>query len=157
MGSQIQPVAEAAMLIRKPVAEVFEAFIDPEITIKFWFTKSSGRLVKGKEVEWTWEMYDVGTTVWVKSIVPDETIIIEWGEADDRSTVEWSFTTLGDFKTFVRVVNSGFKGSSDELIAQIKDSTGGFTMVLAGLKAYLEHGIRLNLVGDRFPKEMREE
>jgi len=26
------PVAKAKMLIRKPVAEVFEAFVDPEIT-----------------------------------------------------------------------------------------------------------------------------
>jgi len=32
------------MLIRRPVAEVFEAFIDPDITTQFWFTRSSGRL-----------------------------------------------------------------------------------------------------------------
>ena len=37
------PVAKAAMLIRKPTAEVFEAFVDPAITSKFWFTKSTGR------------------------------------------------------------------------------------------------------------------
>lgn len=36
------PIAKAEMLIRKPVAEVFEAFVNPEITTKFWFTKSSG-------------------------------------------------------------------------------------------------------------------
>ena len=36
-------VAKAEMLIRKPVAEVFEAFVDPAITTQFWFTKSSGR------------------------------------------------------------------------------------------------------------------
>ncbi len=30
------------MLIRKPVAEVFEAFVNPDITSKFWFTKGSG-------------------------------------------------------------------------------------------------------------------
>lgn len=39
--------AEAQMLIRKPVAEVFEAFIDPAITKYFWFTKGSNRLEKG--------------------------------------------------------------------------------------------------------------
>jgi len=33
---------KAEMLIRKPVAEVFEAFINPEITSKFWFTRGSG-------------------------------------------------------------------------------------------------------------------
>lgn len=34
----IEPQAKAEMLIRKPVEEVFEAFVDPEITSKFWFT-----------------------------------------------------------------------------------------------------------------------
>ncbi len=37
------PVVKAEMLIRRPVAVVFEAFIDPTITSKFWFTKGSGR------------------------------------------------------------------------------------------------------------------
>jgi hypothetical protein len=36
------PVAKAEMLIRKRMAEVFAAFVDPEITTGFWFTKSSG-------------------------------------------------------------------------------------------------------------------
>lgn len=31
------------------------------------------------------------------------------------------------------------------------DSTGGFTQVLAGLKALLEHGIELGLVRDSHP------
>src|SRR5947199_10643616 len=38
------PVASTGMLIRKPVAEVFAAFVDPAITSKFWFTKASGKL-----------------------------------------------------------------------------------------------------------------
>jgi uncharacterized protein YndB with AHSA1/START domain len=36
-------VAQTGMLIRRPVTEVFQAFVDPEITSKFWFTKGSGR------------------------------------------------------------------------------------------------------------------
>jgi uncharacterized protein YndB with AHSA1/START domain len=52
---------KAEMLIRKPVSEVFEAFINPEITTKFWFTKSSGILLEGQKVEWTREMYDTTT------------------------------------------------------------------------------------------------
>ena len=62
------PVAKAAMLIRKPVSEVFEAFIDPAITTRFWFTKSNGRLEPGKRITWTWEMYNVSTEVEVKEI-----------------------------------------------------------------------------------------
>jgi uncharacterized protein YndB with AHSA1/START domain len=37
------PFAKTGMLVRRPVAEVFAAFIDPEVTTQFWFTKSSGR------------------------------------------------------------------------------------------------------------------
>ena len=40
-GSKYQPVAKAEMLIRRPVAEVFEAFVNPVITSKFWFTKGA--------------------------------------------------------------------------------------------------------------------
>lgn len=36
------PVARSGMLIRQSVANVFDAFIDPGITTKCWFTKSSG-------------------------------------------------------------------------------------------------------------------
>lgn len=40
---------------------------------------------------------------------------------------------------------------NDEIVAQALDSMGGFTFVLAGLKAFLEHGIVLNLVADHNP------
>ncbi len=69
---------------------------------------------------------------------------------------ECSFTPLGKSKTFVNIVNRGFKGTPDELLAQVRGSTEGFILVLAGLKAYLEYGIQLNLVADRFPKELGE-
>ena len=90
------PVAKTGMLIRQPVADVFGAFIDPGITIRFWFTKSSGRLEAGKQITWEWEMYDASTRVTAK--------IVE------------------------------------------------FTWTLAGLKALLEHNVRLNLVADRYPR-----
>ena len=56
-------IVEAQMLIRKPAAEVFQAFIDPEITKHFWFTRSSGSLEEGKTITWEWEMYEVSTQV----------------------------------------------------------------------------------------------
>ena len=54
----MKPVAKSEMLVRRPVAEVFEAFVNPEITTKFWFTHSSGKLEAGKQVKWNWEMYN---------------------------------------------------------------------------------------------------
>jgi uncharacterized protein YndB with AHSA1/START domain len=71
------PVANTGMLVRKPVGEVFEAIVNPEITTKFWFTRSSGRLDFGKKVKWEWEMYDASTEVTVKTIEPNKRIAIE--------------------------------------------------------------------------------
>lgn len=59
--------------------------------------------------------------------------------------------------TFVRITESGFSGSGDEIAQQVSDSTQGFSLVLAGLKALLEHGIRLNLVADRFPEGLEDQ
>jgi uncharacterized protein YndB with AHSA1/START domain len=149
-------VAKVEMLIRRPVEDVFEAFINPEVTSKFWFTKSTGSLEVGKQLEWTWEMYNYTAPLTVTSIERNKRIVIEWDTDKDKTTVEWMFRSLGEKGTFVSIVNSGFKGSADEILAQVRDSTEGFAFVLSGLKALMEHGIRLNLVGDHFPKEIRE-
>ena len=143
------PVVKAQMLIRKPAAEVFEAFINPEITTKFWFTKSSGKLKPGQVVRWDWEMYGVGTDVRVKEIEPEKRILIEWD--DPPCPVEWIFTPRGENATLVEISNWGFQGSDEEQVAQALDSQGGFSFVLAGLKAWLEHGIPLNLIADHHP------
>ncbi len=150
------PVAKAAMLIRAPVAEVFKAFVDPAITSQFWFTKSSGRLEPGAQVRWEWEMYHASAQVNVKALEPNRRILIEWSGYDAPTTVEWRFTAVTQDTTFVSITNAGFTGDGDAVVRQALDSTGGFTLVLAGLKALLERGIRLNLVADRFPAGVEE-
>jgi len=140
------------MLIRKPVAEVFEAFINPEITTKFWFTKGSGRLEVGKQILWSWETYGFSVMVNVKAIEPNKRIVVEWGAYGTPTTVEWIFTARPDNTTFVTITNTGFTGEDDdEIVGLVVSAVEGFTFVLAGLKAYLEHNIRLNLIEDRFP------
>jgi uncharacterized protein YndB with AHSA1/START domain len=148
--------AKAEMLIRKPVAEVFEAFVDPAITSRFWFTKGSGRLEPGKQVTWDWEMYGVSVQVRAKAIERNRQIQIEWPGESAPTTVEWIFTPLPDGTTFVSITNAGFVGDADAVAAQAIASTEAFTLVLAGLKALLEHGVRLNLVADRFPKGLEK-
>ena len=46
---------------------------------------------------------------------------------------------------------SGFEGTDDEKVARARDSMGGFSLVLAGCKAFLEHGVELALVADQDP------
>lgn len=141
---------EAQMLIRKPVEEVFEAFINPEVTTNFWFTKSTGKLEEGKTITWEWEMYGVKSKVKVHQIIPNQLIKTEWGEPSVHVDYEFKEMENG---TLVVIKSFGFSQSGEELLKVINDNTGGFTTVLDGCKAYLEHGIKLNLIGDKFPSK----
>lgn len=139
------PLARATMLIRKPVAEVFAAFVDPAITTRFWFSRSTGMLKPGATVTWYWDHCDASGEVIVKTIEPNRRIAIEW-----PTPVQWLFTARSD-GTFVEITASGFTGSDDEKVAQALDSTEGFNLVILACKAFLEHGIELNIVADKFP------
>jgi uncharacterized protein YndB with AHSA1/START domain len=143
------PAAVAGMLIRRPVAEVFRAFVDPEVTRRFWFTDGSSVLEPGAVVTWTWAMYGTSTEVVVKSVEPDRRILIDWDNRSTPTEVEWRFEPRGDH-TWVTVENRGFSDDADG-VARALDSTGGFASVMAGAKFWLEHGIEPGLVVDRFP------
>lgn len=145
-------VVETQMLIRRPASDVFNAFIDPEVTRNFWFTKGSEKLSVGKTITWEWEMYNVSTTVKVIDIIQAEKISVEWNEPPTK--VDFGFRSLEDGTTYVTIKNYGFTETGDTLLKMLIDLTGGFTTVLDGAKAYLEHGINLNLIADKFPKEV---
>ncbi len=150
------PIAKAEMLIRKPVAEVFAAFVDPETTSRFWFTKSTGRLETGKHIVWTWEMYGMSIEVDVKAVEPNKRILLEWGNYGSMTTVEWVFTPFENDTTYVTITNSGFQGDGDKVVKDALGSKGGFTWVLAGLKALLEHDLELNAIADAFPHALKK-
>jgi uncharacterized protein YndB with AHSA1/START domain len=111
----------------------------------------SGRLEAGGDVRWDWEMYDISIPVKVTVVEPNERIVIVWPAYSAQMTVEWTFDDRRDGTTFVTIRESGFVTLGDALIREVAASTQGFTLVLAGAKALLEHEIRLNLVADRYP------
>ena len=157
MTDAIQPpVVRAQMLIRRPAAEVFEALVDPAVTSRFWFSKGSARLEAGKRVRWEWEMYGASAEVEVKAVEENRRILIEWNGPDHPTPVEWTLEPRGEDRTFVTVRNWGFHGDADAVVAAALDSAGGFTFLLAGLKAFLEHGVELNLVEDHAPDALVE-
>lgn len=144
------PVAHVEMLIRRPASEVFEAFVNPDLTTKFWFTHSTGRLCEAQRVRWEWRMFGAEADVTVRELEQDKRIVMDWGTAGKITTVHWTFQSRGD-ATNVVVDQRGFAGDRAQQEAVAIESTEGFTLVLAGAKAWLEHGIRLNLIVDRHP------
>ncbi len=146
----VTPAMKVGMLIRRPPADVFQAFVDPAITTRFWFTRSSGPLAPGAAVRWDWEMYGVGTEVAVTAFEENSRILFEWGAPDARTSVEVGLVPWQEH-TYVRIVERGFAGSGDQVLARVADSTGGFSTLLCAMKAFLEHGLVLTVVLDHHP------
>ena len=146
------PVVKTQMLIRRPVREVFEAFVDPAVTTRFWFTRSTGRLEPGKSVRWDWEMYGVSAQVQVDAIEAEQRILVTWQGPGPQ--IEWTFQPRPGEATLVTITNSGFS-REDDAVAQAIDSMGGFSFLLAGAKAFLEHRIALNLTADHHPDAIK--
>lgn len=144
-------IVRQQMLIRASVGRVFQAFVDPAVTTRFWLTHSTGKLEPGADVKWEWRMYGAAAPVHVVEILENERILIEWGDDPNVSTVEWKFDARPNGTTMVAIANYGFVGERDQAVTHAIDSMGGFSLVLAGAKAYLEHGLELNLIADKAP------
>lgn len=139
------PVVEVDMLVRRPAAEVWEAFADPERIRRFWLARSSGRLVTGAEVRWTFKVAGAATDVVVVQAVPGELLDLRW---DDGQPLTITFEARDD-ATLVRIRVTDFGG--DTPAADAVESMSGFTLVLASLKMWVEHGIDGDLMYDKFP------
>jgi len=142
---------DIGMLIRKPIAEVFEAFVNPDTITKFWFDRSTGRLEEGAQVSWHWQCFGVSSNARVLAFEKNKHIKFEWSSDDNPATIlEWSFEERSDDTTYVSVVHYGFNAGEGDVAEQAIDSSGGFGMVLVSAKAYLEHGVQLSITEDRF-------
>lgn len=139
-------VARATMLIRRPPQAVYEAFVDPQVTTRFWFDRASGPLRVGDTLTWYWDHYGVSGEVSVRALEPGRRIAIDW-----PTPVEWIFTPHGADATFVTITASDFSGDDDARVAAALDATEGFNLVIAACKAWLEHGVALRVVQDKQP------
>ena len=131
--------------IGKPVAEVFDAVVNPT-KLSGYFTTLGGAsapLVAGTTVTW-WKTVPVE----VDEVVPNERIVLRWDGSGPgvvpayKTTIEMSFEALDDGGTFVTIAESGWR--EDE--AGRKSSYGnceGWSQMLSCMKAYVEYGINL--------------
>jgi uncharacterized protein YndB with AHSA1/START domain len=133
---------------------MYVAFVNPAITTQFWFSKRCSRLEVGNFLRRDWELNADSTMGEVMQLEPGKRIWVEWDVDKNPTRVEGRFSPRSAGTTFVNLINSGFSGVGDKIIEQAMGSSAGFGLVLARLKAYLEYGIKLNLVEDRFRDQL---
>ncbi|MET0417549.1 MAG: SRPBCC domain-containing protein [Actinoplanes sp.] len=139
------PVVDVDMLIRRPAADAYEAFADPDRIRRFWLASSSGRLEEGALVHWVFKVAGAETDVEVVAAKPGQLLDLRW---DGAQPLRITFEDRGDACVVgIRVTDFG----GDEPAAVAAESMSGFTLVLASLKQYLEHGVEGDLMYDKFP------
>ncbi len=139
------PTVDVDMLIRRPAVTVYEAFADPQQITRFWLAESTGRLERGAHVAWAFKVAGARTEVDVLDAIPGELLDLAW---DEGQPLRISFEDRGD-STIVSILVTDFPG--DTPAADAIESMSGFTLVLASLKLWLEHGVEGDLMYDKFP------
>lgn len=133
--------ARAEMLIRSSAQSCFDAFVNPDIIVKFWLAKTSGPLKPGAAVTWHFMVPGAKETVKVTEFLSPHRLAFDWS---DGIHVEIAFKPQDAGATVASVVASGLKDAAEAVGA-----TEGFSIVLCDLKTLLESGKSANLVRDK--------
>ena len=135
--------------VARSCAEVYEAVADPGQLSRYFATGGArGRLEPGEQVVWDFQDFPETFPVTVVEAEPPRRIVIEWdGEATtgERGTTRtvFEFEPIdGDTRTLVTITETSWQPTPDGAKAAF-DNCEGWTTMLVGLKAWLEHGINL--------------
>lgn len=141
-----------AARIAKPVAEVFEAVVNPKELSRYFTTGGAkGRLETGATVTWDFHDFPGAFPVEVVEVEPERKIVLRWEAAEGDSptapagyqtTVTMTFEPLDDGRTLVSISERGWRETEGGLKASYGNCQGWMQMLCA-LKAYLEYGINL--------------
>lgn len=144
--------------IGKPVADVFDAVVNPEKLSGYFVTTGGGAsapLVEGTTVIWWGDI-----PVEVETVEKNSRIVFRWdaqtkkGEPGYKTRVEMSFEALDDGGTMV-TISEGVWHADEQGQRASYCNCEGWTQMLCCMKAYLEYGI--NLREGYYRSEMRGE
>lgn len=143
--------------IAKPVAEVFDAVVNPAKLSAYFTTVrgASAPLVPGTTVIWWGEV-----PVEVDEVVPSKRIALRWdaqipeGETPYKTRIEMNFEPLDDGATMVTIAEQGWR-DGDYGRRKSYLNCEGWTQMLCCMKAFLEHGV--NLRAGYYLSEMKGE
>ncbi|MDO9417501.1 SRPBCC domain-containing protein [Pararhizobium sp.] len=141
--------------IGKPVADVFDAVVNPEKLSGYFTTVggASGPLVEGTTVTW----FGMAPVI-VETLEQNARIVLRWdamvaeGEEPYKTRVEMKFTPLEDGGTMVTIGETGWRDNERGQKSSYMNCEG-WSQMLACMKAYLEYGI--NLRHGYYPSELK--
>jgi uncharacterized protein YndB with AHSA1/START domain len=140
----MQPRFEVQLKIQKPIAEVFDAVVNPRKLTGYFTRTASGPLVEGATVMWSFAEVPEEFPLKVRQVVKNERLVLAWEAAEGGydTTIEMAFKPLEGNATMVQISESGWRDTPEGIKASY-DNCGGWMHMMLCLKAYLVHGINL--------------
>ena len=131
--------------IKRPVDEVFDAIYNPKkLSVYFARAQATGPLDEGAKVMWEFSEFPGAYPVYVRKVVKNERIVLEWGNTETRETlrVELVFEALNEKSTLVKISESGWN-EDQESLDESYHHCAGWMQMLCSLKVFVEEGRNL--------------
>ncbi|MBO1331845.1 SRPBCC domain-containing protein [Streptomyces sp. VRA16 Mangrove soil] len=122
--------------IDRPAKDVFEAIVTVEGLSSFFVATTSGPMVPGTTVTWSFPHVDATFDVAIGEIEPDR--FVSWSWPGGQVTIELAETGGGTALT----ITEQPMGDDVEGAARAAGQTQGWTYFVCTLRAHLLHGIR---------------
>ncbi len=134
---------KAGLQVAKPIAEVFDAIVDPEKMKNYFIGSSTGPMIEGETIAWGFSEFDITFPVRVGKIEENKYISFYWNSMGGPETcVELNLQEIEPGLTFVQITEKERMNDSDG-INWLRSNTEGWANFLACLKAWMEYGINL--------------
>jgi uncharacterized protein YndB with AHSA1/START domain len=128
--------------ILKPIAEVFDAIVNPDKLSNYFISRASGPLKEGESVTWFFD--DVGgqVSVTVKIVNKNELIQFDWAASGVKAQVEMALTAIDSNSTSITITEKSFPFDKAG-VSKALQQTQGWTDFICSMKAFLYCGINL--------------
>ena len=129
--------------LQKPVNDVFEAIVNPDIMSNYFISKSTGRMEEGKTLTWHFPEFEQGFPVRVGKIEKDKYISYYWGSEEGKELfVEMKLAAVDHHATLVTITEKSME-NNEAGIKWLSGNSFGWANFLDCLKAWLQYGINL--------------
>lgn len=144
METLLQLEIKAGLQVLKPVAEVFEAIVDPDKMKNYFISQSNGYMKTDENLVWKFPEMEIEFPVRIGKIETNKYISFYWDGAMDgeQTFVEINLQPVEEGITFISITEKS-KANNDAGIKWLKSNTEGWANFLACLKAWMEYGVHL--------------
>jgi uncharacterized protein YndB with AHSA1/START domain len=138
---------KVCLRIKKPVNEVFAAVQQPELMSQYFISTSTGPMVTGSKLTWTFADMGAVKEVTVIDAVTNEKLEFSWNAAGGITRVVMTFVAVTEDTTLLKIrENCGCSedgGADASSVKRVKGQTYGWTHFMFCLKGFLELGVNL--------------